>query len=699
MIAITNDQGEALQLDPGQEVITEQAVAWLSDDELPAEFSYPIQAPLNDHNRRFVRFGYRPDAARPLGELAVRVEMQGVLYRRCRFGYRLQGGKLTGFLKLDSAEFYDRIRNLTLLEALPDRINLGDGLISGQTIPIATRLRQIAEMPPGQFPLTFFPIRNDGFFESALDAVKVPGFVRQPYVNAWEALTGGGYGFRTDTLKSGQLALTRGYPVVPFFYLSWVLERIMALAGFRLESDWLASPEAQRLVIVNMTALPIWTGGQLLTGGINTLLVGHTVTAGQHMPDMSVSDFLKAIKGRFGLAFTFNANDRICRLVRFVDSVAQPPLLDLTPYQSGPYDCTDPFGKGYRVIDYVDSADSLYKTEKGELLQPAPLTIGDGQQLLNLRVGTTQLSYEASTLAPKNSPASAAGRWFVPIVRQPGNLLDEAYKASEHYLDETGKIRNPVGLKLLSYRGMTQDSTGRPHPLGTPDVRDGRQQIVGTDACMLSGRYGLWRRALRNYVYFRNQTRPITQKLLLPVSVLSALPLHGTVSLSLDDHIRRSYLISKVQAESPGPDGLAIVKLEVLSLPSGLDLPGEFDDPVVWVDIVLGPKVAQPLPVPSPASGTYPVWKQSVTVRCWSDSGRTQPFIPSGLPVNLRQRMPGMAGVLEGEEYVTTYVVNTHQTIVTTDFVATQNVYGPDRRISIFERTIQLDPGDGYTLL
>ena len=63
MIAITNDSGLSLDLMPSQNLVTEQAVAWLSDEELPREFSYPIDAPLNENNRRFVSQGYRPDSA------------------------------------------------------------------------------------------------------------------------------------------------------------------------------------------------------------------------------------------------------------------------------------------------------------------------------------------------------------------------------------------------------------------------------------------------------------------------------------------------------------------------------------------------------------------------------------------------------------------------------------------------------------
>ncbi|WP_461044900.1 hypothetical protein, partial [Spirosoma harenae] len=160
MIAIINDLGESLQLDPEQKLVTQQAVAWTSDDELPAEFSYPIEAPLTEANKRFVAHGYRPDSAQPRYQITVNVQMEGVLYRRCTFSYRINEGKLSGYLKIDASEFYDRIRKLTLLEALPDIVMVGDGLASNPPTDLQSRLKAIASLAPGQFPFTLFPIRN-----------------------------------------------------------------------------------------------------------------------------------------------------------------------------------------------------------------------------------------------------------------------------------------------------------------------------------------------------------------------------------------------------------------------------------------------------------------------------------------------------------------------------------------------------------
>ncbi len=686
MLAIQNDNGLTLQLTPGQNLVTELATNWLSDEDLPAEFSYPIDCPLNDNNQRFVGYGYRPDHVRPQRVMAVTVKMEGVLYRRCQFAYRVQGGKLNGYLKIDSAEVYDRIRKLTLLEALPDVIKLGNGLIDGYTnavTSLAQRMKVIAGMPPGSFPLTFFPIRNEAFLEDSFDNTKLAGYQKRSYVNHWE-----GSGFKTDST-----ATAGGYLVVPQLYLWWVLERIMAGAGYRIESDWLASEEVQRLVVVNQTAMAVSGLGQGDPAGI---LNGHSIVAGMHLPDMSVSDFLKAIKGRFGLNFTYNANDRICHITTFVGAVAAGPALDLTQYQSGRYDTQDAEGRGYTVRDYIDESDELYKNDRGEMIVPDAFVMGQGGQDVSLKVGTTQLIY--APLPPLKPDGSGSGFFFVPTVSQPGNVLDKLYKQSERFPDEKGRRKNNIGLKLLSYRGLVAHSAGNLYPLATPDVRDGLQQIIGTQALNLAGARGAWRTGLRAYYYFRDNTQKISQPLLLPVAVLAQLKLYRSVQLSLEDQIRRSYLISKVQAEDPGPSGLSTVRLDVLSLPPGLDLSAEVDEPAVWVEIVLGERRPQAQPAVTVA-GTYPVWLQSITVRCWQNAQKSAPAIVTNLPVTLRQYMPGRAGT-PTQESVTTYLVNGSSTLVENNFLAVVNVITEQPLvINIFDRTVQLDPGEGYLIL
>jgi hypothetical protein len=207
-------------------------------------------------------------------ELEVNVRMEGVLYRRCVLEYKVNEGEGDGFLNIDAGEVWNKLRNLGLPDAMPAALSLG----SSALIPLGKRMRDIALLPAGQFTCTFFPIRNEAFFEAELDATKVLGFVRQPYVNACGLVIDVGWQFKTDS------ATVKGYPVSPQFYLCWVLEQIFARAGYQVEGDWFSAPETQRLVVLNQTAIPV------VRLGLENL-ASHVAVPGQHLPKISVGDF------------------------------------------------------------------------------------------------------------------------------------------------------------------------------------------------------------------------------------------------------------------------------------------------------------------------------------------------------------------------------------------------------------------------
>lgn len=679
MIAIQNDSGLTLQLFAEQKLVTELATSWLSDEELPAEFSYPIDCPLNENNKLFVGHGYRPDRASVQTVMAVTVQMEGVLYRRCQFAYKVQSGKLNGYLKIDSAEVYDRIRKLTLLEAIPDVIKLGNGLNDGYNnlvTSLAVRMKAIAALQPGKFPLTFFPIRNEAMLEDSFDSAKLSGFVRRSYVNYWE----------NGNFKTDSTATAGGYLVVPQFFLWWVLERIMNLAGYRIESDWLAEEENQRLVVPNMTAMAVSGLGQ---GDPAALLTGHTIVAGMHLPDMTVADFLIAIKMQFSLNYTYNANTRVCTITQFASTQKRVPDINLTRYQAGQYDTDDAVSSGFTVRDLIDSSDELYRNEDGEAITAEPFVIGKGGQEITLRCGTMQLISEPV-------PGSTTQYWTVPTVRQAGNVLDKLYSLSEHSLDKKGKRKNSFGLKLLTYRGLVTHSAGNIYPYATPGVRDGLQQVVGSQSLTMNGRYGSWRKQLRAYYYFRDNTRKITQPLLLPVSVLASLKLYGLVQLSLEDQILRSYLIAKVQAEEPGHDGLCKVDLEVLSLPPGLELSEDVDRPTPWLEFTL-------LPVFTGADIEY----GTLSVKAWTTAQKTTPATVNNLAVIVRTKryhygnIPAM-NLLDYAEYQTTYYVSGTGTLVLdTRYIGTKVEYGPNHSFTnqYWAYSPSIDPSEDYQIL
>ena len=582
MLAITNAQGLTLDLPTGQRLTIEQSAGWLTDDTLPGAFSYPVEFPLNDRNEQFLQGGYRPSAAAVVMELPVSVQLSGVLYRQCVFSYRIVDGKGAGYLKIDAGEAFPTLRGLKLLDVFSEPIRLETGVPGSN---LADTLKNLAELPPGSVPAVFFPIRNDGFFEKELtgtpdqkDTVCLPNFSRQPYLNAYPT-----NGFLTDT------EIRLGYPLCPQFYLAWVLDRIFAQAGYRIAGDWCAHEETRRLTILNLTGIRTLWFPEFPVNANPVFLPA--VAPGLYLPDMTVADLLKALRTRYGLVYSFNANSRVCTIRRLVDVGGQQAAQELSQYMAGRYGIEAPMNPGgYSVYDYIDSADELYKIpDAGKpvipgqpvattLYVPPAFIIGTGETEVKLSVGTTEMVYEAT--------APGSGKRILPAVRMAGNTEDPAYTVSTRSLDESGKRRNSFGFRLLSYRGMQPDSANVPYPLGTADTDNARNQEVGSRGTALGGPSGTWAQSGRLFWNFRAETRRVTQPLRMPAAALSQFTLHDPVRLSLDqDYAATRFVTDKLLFGGPRQDGTVSINAEFLTLPSGLNLPALTDQAPPWVEL------------------------------------------------------------------------------------------------------------------
>ncbi|WP_128544093.1 hypothetical protein [Larkinella soli] len=593
MIEIRNLEGETLQVNPGQRLTIEQASTLMTDDELPGSFSYPISFPLNDANRRFLQYAYRPDALEARMELPVQVRLEGHLYRRCTFRYRIQDGKGDGFLKIDSGELGEKLRKQTLLEAIPDAIDLGVGLTITNGIAVPGAMKLYATLDPGREPFTFFPVRNEGFMEpvTEFNSTKLAWYQRQDGINAYNTFSSS---FVVDT------PLKLGFHAVPFFYLRWVLDRLMRGLGYRLEGDWIDLEETSRLVIFNQTAM------------MSASRSGSPfrIQAGMHLPDMTVSDFLRAIRQKYGLTFVFNAQAGVCRIRTFDSLRRQVELVDLSPYQLKGYSIEDGEQKGYSILEGIDEKDKLFQNPAGEILKPQPMVIGAGLTEVQLKVGSTKMTTWNSQL--------------VPHVNQPGNLIDEIYKESDRYL-ENGKRPYPMALRLLSYRGIFNNVlNGTTYPSANGEYTQ------------LTGRYGVWQGGLRSYYFFRDNTRKAEVRLLLPMAQLGKLNLDDRVGLRLEDRALTPFLINRWQFEAAESDSV-LMRLECQTLPTGAEETADYENDssgqiYATLEIRKGPM----LTLPGNGGVSVIVQLADVVVKFYGSENRSPAVEVSGLPVVLR---------------------------------------------------------------
>ncbi len=675
MIDIRNAAGLGLQLSSGQRLLTEWAAGWLADDALPPSgFSYPIRFPLSEANQRFLGLDYLPNAAQPKQIVPVQLTFSGQLYRAAQLHYRVNEGACDGTLRFDGGEIVEDLKRLTLQDLFTEPLVMPGLSTIGASL--GNRMRTISQLEPGLSPYTFFPLRNEQFFADD-DLGRVPFFKRQSYVNVWN-----GTSFVTDSQ-----GITVGTPCVPFFYMIWVLERVLERVNYRITGDWPADDETKRRVILNMTSFR------------NAQTFQQKIYPGDHLPQMKCGDFLKAIRQQFGLLFSYNANARTCTIRQFAAVAGDTDVQNLTPYLAGPWGIDMAPNTGARIEEGRDPGDDLYKQPdqngKAETQPKTVVVLGNpatGITPISLPIATTQQVFVAGPIA--------GSRWLVPTIRQAGNAMTDVYKTSDRAPDEQGRIKNPMPLRLLTYWGYQPDSSGNLYPLGSPEVRNARWQTIGRRGLTLTGRRGLWNTSLQLYYYFRDQARPLTARLRMPTSVLSQLALHQPVRLDLDNMGAGRFLINRVQAEDPDQEGVCTTRLELLTVPSGFDLPVELDSDPVWVELVQTFGLQRVVVNSVTATVDRPT---TLSVRIWEDQQRTKIARPNAITIRLRITRKTIDAdfynVVEHLEYVADLpATNDRDVIYNGLFEFASKLAAAERYATRQEWTYQLDAG-AYNIL
>ncbi|MEZ0485451.1 hypothetical protein [Fibrella aquatica] len=694
MIDIRNQAGLSLLLSEGSTLTLEQAAGLLDTDTLPGGFSYPLTFPLHDcpPNQAFVHQTHRPAASGAM-ELAVRLLVDGGLYRNAILRYRVDNGKGSGTLRLDYSAATDELSQLSLVEALSDPVFLG-AMNPGQ---MATRMGQIAQLPIGSFPLTFFPLRNEHFMDEEFTAQRIPdlpagfSYARPNYVNEVDA----NGAFLTDSL-TGSLAR----PIVPFFFLSWVVGQLLGKFGYRMAGNWAGDEGVKRLVIINMTAIRSTARSGVSPDGTNQISE-YWAKPGLHLPEVSVGEFLKSIRERYGLFFRWDSRSRVCYVDRFSDLLLQPAVDLRQARYLEPGSVSDAARAGYSVFEYVEGSDALQKGVDNQPVVIPPVVYGDGKTPVKLRVGTVSMIREVR-------PGSTAS-WDMPALRCPGNVTEPLFAKSDRYLNAEGKRKNSLGLLVISYVPQHRDSQGRVYPSATPFPLSGESVTLG-------GRRGGWLSGLRSVFSFRSQAKGLTQVLLLPVAQASGL-LPGTrLHLRDGQGNEATGLLDLIQTELPARAGMVTARLTTRLLPPIGESPAPAVPPIVYVELSQVTRIP-PTEIINYPTAQYPQGISSslsrrfttLTVRAWLDPARTQPATfqtPLALTFRVKESYSP-----DFEQTATMTNPNPEYTI-TAPIAGAVQVIDPQFehytailiRVSLKlilgrSRTISLVPGEGYVLL
>lgn len=445
--------GEYLQLAKDSVVTVDLFGSMLNDESvLKGSASVPFKAPLNDHNKKIIRNAHLVTTPVSARTLQAQLWFFSFPWIKCELDFCITGGEIEGTLIIDNGIVANKLTNTKLNQVIGNE-NLKNFATQSEYLAY---INAAAAASPGQYPVTFFPVRNEiwCYTEKEQGSASYPGYAStlSNYVNEWNAKTGS---FVIDAMGTTPIS----HLEAPAFYLTYILKRVITYLGYKPVGDGFNDPDIARLVMLS----PI---------GINTF---GTVAIGDmffYMPSVSLADFIKEVRNRLtGLLIVFNETDKTCLVDTWYNILNKQDATDLRPYQTTIPDDFIQDQKGYSITEKQESKDELFDVEAGNPA-PDPLVIGDGSTSIDLAISTTKMILES---APGYTDTDAVS-WRIPHVRMPFSTSDKYVLADK----VAYKDRNSFNMRLLYFHGMRKNQAGDLYPYASADNLNWQGQPLST---------------------------------------------------------------------------------------------------------------------------------------------------------------------------------------------------------------------------
>ncbi|MBK7691546.1 MAG: hypothetical protein IPJ31_10645 [Bacteroidetes bacterium] len=307
-----------LQLLPGTTIDMEYLLPSFDDRLDGSDFSLPFRIPFTDHNRQLLGYAehlntnainipeywrcdvyddhvlYAQDAKLKLLSHNGRFDNKDGSYNFNVSGIKgFFGTQVKGKLMKDLA--LDGIINWN---AAMDSREFSKDLMDGN-------------QPQYQDRITFAPVamtdffdtsRNDYLGEFIIDEIVNNIIIDGTYPNGWT--------FARYKTGAPLIALAPGdpeyadYRTVPFYNLFYVLRKIFTEHGFTVDGSFFSSPDLDKLFIFNNFAIERYD--YPFTFDVNT-----QITPANHMPAMSIVEFLVALQNTFNLKIIFRSGFKV----------------------------------------------------------------------------------------------------------------------------------------------------------------------------------------------------------------------------------------------------------------------------------------------------------------------------------------------------------------------------------------------------
>lgn len=439
-----------LELAPNTSVGIELRSPLFEREQTAGTFTYPITVPASKVNQRLLGFPENLAGSVRAPEYPAFFMIQGNLWKKGIIKYLgFDGQNYKVNFKTDAGDFSSLTRDTSL-----------------QTIPYGSEPLSLATggiYPEASYAL--FPLRNRAFY----------GDANPDYRGYLNYHTGGAFAAAQSTPE---------YPLCPFPFVRFVLDKIFSRYGYALEGDWLGEEWVRRLVLVG-----------------NSDLAGNAVDFRRHVPDVKVSELLQALRSWFGLAYLVDANRQALTVARLRDIIADPAYLDWTSKADASYPNDPADANGFTLRQTLEPNDELNKTLPVDW---AEYRVGGGREEITTTASTLHTIRKVDSIAQNRN-------WLVPATEGKGTSATFP----------TGD--NKCSLRLLSYQGMQKDSLNGDYPLGSALNENWAGASLGGRSLRYGGADGVYENAWKDWLEFLSQARPIERTVRLSIEDLTTL--------------------------------------------------------------------------------------------------------------------------------------------------------------------------------
>lgn len=250
------------------------------------------------------------------------------------------------------------------------------------------------------------------------------------YINYYD----GGFPVNTTTVSE--------YAVIPFPYLHHILERMFAHFGYLMVGDILTDNNFNRLVVMNNYTLDKLNGSNINTYESSIDFISH-------VPDMTLGNFVAAVKAKLGLDFIFDATKKQVNLVKIEDTLNDQGYIDKTSQASPNPNWGVNDYDGMTFSDEYDSNDALKDIKDVEW---AKYRIGNGKEKIKANLSSMLMNNHTD-------PIEGARTINVPWVKGAGS-------SPEFELGVNG-----MGLRLMYNNGIVGNVAQGDYATATESLR------------------------------------------------------------------------------------------------------------------------------------------------------------------------------------------------------------------------------------